>query len=170
MRRRWSSFVSIIEQANVDIEVGSMHLSACHDTTVELACVSPADVYRVWPQVAPRFRSATRRTGISAFEDIEREILKGDALLWLALSGDGRVSHIDAAAATRLELTEAGKVCVITACAGNNMACWLPLIAGIEAYAKAEGCRNVRIFGRKGWLRVLDGYRQTHVILDKELD
>ena len=46
---------------------------------------------------------------------------------------------------------------------------WLPLLEGIENYAKAEGCRNVRIFGRKGWHRVLDGYRQTYAILDKGL-
>ncbi|WP_342712175.1 hypothetical protein AAFG13_12535 [Bradyrhizobium sp. B124] len=46
---------------------------------------------------------------------------------------------------------------------------WLPLLDGIEAYARDEGCVRVRIYGRKGWLRVLDRYREKHVILDKDL-
>jgi hypothetical protein len=45
----------------------------------------------------------------------------------------------------------------------------LPLIAGIEDYAKAEGCRCVRIIGRRGWARVLPGYEQTFAIIDKRL-
>lgn len=77
---------------------------------------------------------------------------------------------IDAVAVTCLQLTDVGKVCVITACAGNNMSRWLPLISGIETYAKEEGCTCVRIFGRKGWLRALKGYRAKFVILDKELN
>jgi hypothetical protein len=91
-------------------------------------------------------------------------------LLWLALSGKGEDFTVEAVAATRLELTDMGRICVITACEGKHMARWLHLIRGIEHYAKAEGCRCVRIFGRKGWLRVLDGYGQTHVIIDKALD
>jgi hypothetical protein len=44
---------------------------------------------------------------------------------------------------------------------------WLPLIDGIETYARAEGCTRVRIFGRKGWL--LHGFEERHIIMDKEL-
>ena len=40
---------------------------------------------------------------------------------------------------------------------------------GIEAYARREGCVCTGITGRKGWLRVLDGYRQKHLIMDKDL-
>ena len=46
---------------------------------------------------------------------------------------------------------------------------WLPLLGEIEAYAKREGCARVRIFGRKGWLRVLAGYEHKHIIMDKDL-
>ena len=74
-----------------------------------------------------------------------------------------------AAAATVLINSESGKVCVITACGGSDMTRWLPLIDGVEAYAREEGCKCVRIYGRKGWLRVLDGYRTKHVIMDKDL-
>ncbi len=29
--------------------------------------------------------------------------------------------------------------------------------------------KTVRIYGRKGWLRILDGYEEKHIIMDKEL-
>jgi hypothetical protein len=46
---------------------------------------------------------------------------------------------------------------------------WIGLIAGIEQYAKDEGCAAFRIFGRSGWLRALEGYRLKHVIIEKRL-
>jgi hypothetical protein len=137
--------------------------------SAELVCVDPKRVHEIWPTLAPLLRQATARTGLSAFADIEREILAGDALLWIAVSGEGGAVAIDAAASTRLQHTDTGKVCVITACAGRGMSRWLPLISGIENYARDEGCSCVRIFGRKGWLRVLEGYRESYVVMDKEL-
>jgi len=135
----------------------------------ELVCVDPGRVHEIWPAVAPLLRRAIARTGLSAFADIERDILTGQALLWIAASGEGSSVAVDAVASTCLQQTDAGKVCVITACAGANMSRWLPLITGIEDYARDEGCTCVRIFGRKGWLRVLEGYRAKFMILDKEL-
>jgi len=135
------------------------------DCGAQLVCVDPDHVRELWPLVAPLVERAIVTTGLSAFASIERDILLGTSLLWVAWDG----SLIEAAAATSLQETDAGKVCVITACAGKGMTRWLPLIRGIEAYAQAEGCRCVRIFGRKGWARVLEGYRQTYSIIDKQL-
>ena len=42
------------------------------------------------------------------------------------------------------------------------------MIDQIAACARREGCARVRIYSRKGWLQMLDGYEQKHVILDKE--
>jgi hypothetical protein len=137
--------------------------------SAELVCVDPGRVREIWPVVAPLLRKAVLKIGLSAFADIERDVLAGSALLWLAVRSEASGPAIDAAASTRLQHTDAGKVCVITACAGRNMSHWLPLISGIEDYARVEGCRCVRIFGRKGWLRVLGGYRAKHIILDREL-
>ena len=139
-------------------------------SSAELVCVDPKQVHEIWPHVAPLLRRAIAGTGLSAFADIERDILRGNALPWLALSDERGAAAIEAAASTTLQQTDNGKVCIITACAGANMARWLPLINHIEAHAKEEGCRCVRIFGRKGWLRVLEGYEEKHVIMDKELD
>jgi hypothetical protein len=138
-------------------------------SSAELVCVDPKRVHEIWPHVASPLRRAIAKTGLSAFADVERDVLSGRALLWLAVSGEGGGFTVEAVASTSLQQTDAGRVCIITACAGANMPRWLPLISNIEAYAKEEGCSCVRIFGRKGWLRVLDGFRGKHVVLDKEL-
>jgi hypothetical protein len=76
---------------------------------------------------------------------------------------------VESAAATILINSEIGKVCIITVCGGSDMKRWLPLIGQIETHARVEGCKRVRIYGRKGWLHVLDGYEEKHIIMDKEL-
>jgi hypothetical protein len=139
-------------------------------SSAELVCVDPERVHEIWPLAEPVLRRAIARTGLSSFRDVEREILCGNSLLWLAVEGEGSEITILAAASTRLQQTDAGKVCVITACGGERMPRWLNLIDRIEEFARNEGCTCVRIYGRKGWLRALDGYEQTHIILKKELD
>lgn len=134
--------------------------------SAELICVDPKRVGKVWPHVSPLLKAACRRTRLNAFEDIEADILAGRSLLWMAWNGRA----IESAAATILINSESGNVCIITVCGGSNMERWLPLIGQIESYARREGCARVRIYGRKGWLRVLDGYAQKYVIMDKELD
>ncbi len=139
-------------------------------SSAELICVDPKRVHEIWPLAEPLLRRATARTGLTAFCEIEREILSGDELLWLAVQSAGNKVEVIAAASTRLQQTDTGRVCVITACAGADMQRWLPLISHIEKFASSEGCNCVRIYGRKGWLRVLDGYTQRHVVLDKEFN
>jgi hypothetical protein len=134
-------------------------------STVELVCVEPDQVSELWPHVSPLLKAACCRTKLNAFADIEADILAGRSLLWMAWNG----RTVESAAATILINSEIGKVCIITVCGGSDMKRWLPLIEQIEAYARAEGCKRVRIYGRKGWLQLLDGFEEKHVIMDKEL-
>lgn len=127
--------------------------------SVDLLCVNPVDTQKVWPLARDLIRAAIERTGLSDFADIEADVLSGDQLLWLAIS-----DRIEAAATTHLTRG----VCTITACSGHQRERWLPLLARIEKYAKDEGCK-MRIYGRPGWERVLDGYRREYVILEKAL-
>lgn len=131
---------------------------------VDLVCVDPKLVHQVWPHARSLIKSAIEYTGLSDFIDIEDAVLTGEQLLWLAWDGNA----IDAAATTHL--VKIGKtVLILTACAGHNRERWLPLFEQIETYAKNEGAACVRIYGRKGWERVLTGYRVEHVILEKAL-
>ena len=131
----------------------------------ELVCVDPIRIHEIWPHVRPLLEDACRRTGLNAFADFEADILAGRSLVWIAWHGN----TIEAAAATVLINSDLGKVCVITLCAGRGMRRWLKLTERIETYARDEGCARVRIFGRKGWLRVLEGYAARHVVMEKKL-
>lgn len=128
--------------------------------SIDLLCVDPKEVHQIWPYAGAMIRAAIERTDLSDFADIERDVLSGDQLLWLAVS-----DRIEAAATTHLSRN----VCTLTACSGHHRERWLPLFAQIEKYAKDEGCKAMRIYGRRGWERVLDGYHVEHVVLEKDL-
>jgi hypothetical protein len=134
-------------------------------SAVEIRCVDPARIREVWPFVAPLLKSAIDRAGLSCWDEIADDILKGSSLIWIC----GDSERILCAGATRLEKTNSGSVCVIVACGGSDMRRWLHLLERVESYARAEGCRSTRIFGRAGWERVLDGYGVRNVVLEKEL-
>jgi hypothetical protein len=74
-----------------------------------------------------------RANGLSEFADIEKDVLSGDQLLWLAIS-----DHIEAAATTHLIKTSGKPVCVIYGLLGSQRERWLPLSPKIENYAKAK--------------------------------
>lgn len=134
-------------------------------STAEAICVDPKVVREFWPHVRSFIKSACDRTGLTPFYSIEDDVLSGDELLWLAWNGE----KVEAAATTRLVATGAKPVCELTACGGDDMRRWLPLLEKIEKFAKDEGCSCVRIYGRKGWLRVLQSYQLKHVILERPL-
>jgi hypothetical protein len=131
----------------------------------ELICVDPARVSEFWPHVRGLIIEAMRRGDLSAYWPVESAVLQGRALLWLVWNGQ----TIEAATITEICQSEWRKVCVIVACGGKDMSRWLPLLDGIEQYAKAEGCSATRIMGREGWQRALPDYRRTKIVLEKEL-
>lgn len=128
-----------------------------------LICVDPAQVRHFWPYVEPLLRPAVENVGLSNFELIAADILSGKDLLWIVWSG-----KIEGAASTSWQVVGGEKICVLTAGGGNMRQC-LPFLWKIEEYAKAEGCKAVRVFGREGWLRALEGYRKTAIVIEKEL-
>ena len=147
----------------------------CH-----LVCIPPEKAALVWPLARDLIFAAMKRGDLSSFGPVEDSVLRGDALLWLALTcEDGGGVGIDAAAVTELHRTEWRKVCVVVACGATSgrltlrrrrtssldPACW----NGIEEFARAEGCSATRIIGRKGWARVLASYQTKRIVLEKEL-
>lgn len=164
----------------------------CH-----LVCIPPDKVALVWPLARNLIFAAMKRGDLSSFGPVEDSVLRGDALLWLALTyEDGDGVRIDAAAVTELHRTEWRKVCVIVACGAPSgclrgsrlshpsswaavsraadsraadMRRWIGLIEKIEEFARAEGCSATRIMGRKGWARVLASYRTKRIVLEKDL-
>jgi hypothetical protein len=128
---------------------------------VRLVCVDPARAHEVWPYVRDLILAAMKRGDLGSFRPVEDNVLRGDALLWLAIAReehqdvdehqgvharlrglllrglcrerpDGDGRRIAAAAVTALHETEWRKVCVVVACGARPR----------------EG---------RGWLALLDG-------------
>lgn len=130
-----------------------------------LICVPPDRVAEVWPHVRHWIQAAMERADISSFARVEADALSGANLLWIATDGQS----ISAAALTDIQDTGRRKVCLLVANGGERMKDWIHLISGLEDYAKAEGCTAMRIVGPAAWTRVLDGYRERAVILERVL-
>jgi len=130
-----------------------------------LICVDPAQVHEFWPHVASLIRAAMEKGRLSSFTDVEHAVRNGNALLWLAWNGE----TVKAAAVTELTQANGETFCTIVACGGHDRAQWLPLLAELEAYGKAQGCAAMRIYGRRGWRKLLPEYRTTRVLLEREL-
>lgn len=131
----------------------------------ELVCVDPIRVDEMWPHVSPMIREAVVRGGLGCFADVQNDVLDGRNLLWIVWDG----TAIRSAAITALITSDADKACVILACGGNGVRDWIDCIAEIEAYARAERCDRMRLFGRRGWARLLPDYKAEKVILERAL-
>src|SRR5262245_19509859 len=131
----------------------------------ELICIAPDRVAEFLPYARPYLERAAQRSSEASVAAIEGSLLAGGALLWLVW-GQERLAAI---VVTQLVDTAAGRVCVIVSCAGAAMGRWLSLLERIERYAAEEGCVAVRIYGRKGWARLLPGYTVARFILERRL-
>jgi hypothetical protein len=131
--------------------------AGCH-----LVCVPPDKVALAWPPVRGLIFAAMKRGDLSSFGPVEDSVLRGDALLWLALScEDGDGVRIDAAAVTELYRTEWRKVCVVVACgAPSRVRASGRLCPSSRADASRADASRVdasRATDMRRWLRLLEG-------------
>lgn len=133
---------------------------------MHLVCVPPADALRAFNVVEGLLRPAFAKTGLGSVADLRNALATGRSLLWLGWSGEA----IEVAATTSIEHHDAGTVCVISACGGRHQGRWLHLIDAIEFYAAEEGCRALRIYGRKGWLRLLPDLKPIAIVADRPVN
>ena len=140
-------------------------MSASAEAPVALVCVDPALVEGTWPLVAPLIRRAMARGRMGRFADVEADVRGANAYLWLAIDGGA----VRAAAVTKVTQDDGARLCTIVACAGDGWSRFGGLIAGLEAYARAEGCATIEICGRPGWRRRLPDYRLAKIVIRKQL-
>ena len=75
----------------------------------------------------------------------------------------------DGAVVTQLNNTVRGRECLVSLLGGRGLRNWLHLLAEIEDWARGQGCVAMCVMGRKGWKRVLPDFRETGVILTKDI-
>ena len=99
-------------------------------------------------------------------EDVFRQVASAHAQLW-GWAEDGEVK---AAVSTRIYEMAKGKLCHIWICIGYGYKDQLlKMHDEIEAWARSMGCYAIEIVGREGWMKDLDGYKKTAVVMEKPL-
>lgn len=127
---------------------------------------APWQIDGIWgavkPFIARSYAKADQEIPVTLIPDLRNE----KRVLWLVVLD---FEKIIGAGITALFDLASGKMCKIEHFGGEQMTRWLDQRSVIEEYAKSQGCVKVMIEGRVGWLRQLDDYVQTAVILEKRL-
>ena len=93
-------------------------------------------------------------------------VLTNTSMLWVTKDNDEVIG------VTVIEVQDfptARKMC-IHLCGGERIKEWVDVgISTLEDFARSLDCEYVYMAGRPGWLKLLDGYKQTQVILEKGL-
>src|SRR5687768_13169083 len=90
----------------------------------EAICVDPKQIGPFWERAAPWIKAAMERGDFSTFEPVQKDVLNGDALLWLVWEDP----IVLGATVTQITQTEKTKVCMIVACGGEDAQSWVHLI------------------------------------------
>lgn len=130
--------------------------------------VAPDQLNEAWPFVVRWIAAALDRSGnLYSPDDIKAECQRNAMQLWVVENEGAVVAVI---VTTILEYPQK-KVCQILICTGEGREGWQEMVGLLEDWARSQGCDLMRPVARGGWARILKplGYKQTHVVLEKEL-
>lgn len=125
-------------------------------------CLGSDQIDDLWFEFAQHLQRLQRLGHLNA-EETREDLKLAKKQLW-GYQEEGRVIGI---AITRVSLP----FCEVFAAAGKQSRPGQiqELYEHIERWARTVGCARMRINGRKGWMRVLQGYSVTGYIMEKEL-
>lgn len=128
--------------------------------------IRSADVHRVAPELMPLLREFEEQTCVAVAEEVIEQAKRRASQLWTYHDGE----KLRCVVATTVNEGVRRKGCLVWVCVGHE---FLELATGvlsaIENWAQSIGCTHVEIVGRKGWGRVIEGYRRAAVVLEKRL-
>ena len=123
-----------------------------------IEAIAPDRVAFVWPEAEPLLRKACDRTGERTTHDVLVSLVSGHAQLW-------RV-HNRAWAVSEIVNYPRKKVANLTLVAGSGAPQWAhELQDAIVQWAKHYQADEVRVVGRRGWLRWLPPHAETSTVI-----
>ena len=113
-----------------------------------------------WDRCEPFIEAAlTYAHGTHSTNDVLKLVIKGDAQFW---------PYFDAAIVTEI-IRYPQKIVLRFWLAGGNLDTLIEAEPEIIKWSRRWGCEGVEIFGRKGWVRALEGYEPTSTIMVKDI-
>lgn len=135
-----------------------------------LVLIPAAHAETVWPLAEPHLKRAMRfADGEFTLDEAQEAVRQGRFQLWLAW--DAPQGRALGAGVTEIFDYPRKRVCFLVLWASDApRAAWLDGLDAVERWAKEQGCAAMRLLGRKGWARVLDGYRPQYTVFVRSLD
>lgn len=107
----------------------------------------------------------------STLTDYLRKILNAQAQCWVILDSNGII--VGAGLTEFLQYSQY-KTLHIIAYSGSNFENQSKVFSTIEEFAKANGCKAIEQWGRKGWAKQLPkyvpGFKEAYVVMRKDLE
>jgi len=116
----------------------------------------------------PYILSISERDGCDPAEK-ERMLLAGEAQAFIVWDDEGKKPQ--AFLGVRYVARGTDRIGELIWLVGENRAAWVHLFAELETYLREQqGCVGVKAIARRGWSKHLksSGYRETHVVMEKE--
>lgn len=137
---------------------------------VKIEPVFAENVAYIWHECKPHFLKALEHTlGELSVDDIKRTIESGERALFVVYQ-DGKII---AAITTRIDFYPSTgiKNVIIDYAGGENFQAWSDFTDYIEPLYKSQGCDNILIAGRLGWLRLHTdkGFKPIYHVIGKGL-
>ncbi len=137
---------------------------------IELVLIPAGHVGAVWHLAEPHLRRAlSYADGEFTLEDVRKLMEEGRFQLWMGWDL-GRRQAVGAGVTEIFDYPRR-RVCFLVLWASEApRATWLPCLKTVEQWAAAQGCIAMRLLGRKGWARVLNGYRPQYTVFVRSFD
>jgi|6_EtaG_2_1085325.scaffolds.fasta_scaffold70869_2 hypothetical protein len=109
-----------------------------------------------------------RSGGEWSADDIMAAICRTEMQLWAAYRDSGEAYAL---CVTQIVVYPQKKSCLIRLCVGKGMDDWMQFLEKIEEWARAMGCVQIEMRGRKGWEKTMKnlGYDRVHIAMRKPL-
>lgn len=119
----------------------------------------------LWPDVEPLIEDTI--DDLSSPEEVLRWIEEGYLLLWVVVETFDH--RLVGTFLTELHTYQNGRIVEIHSVAGEGFKNWQHLQSDIMTYARSQGAERLRISARRGFTRVMSGWKEEGIVLTKEV-
>jgi hypothetical protein len=136
--------------------------------TAPAQIIRPQDVATVWPFAAPWLQIAIEANGEGYdLAELMASFQSGNRQLWSSVGDTYRGFLV-----TEVIQTHRGKEVHLILAGGYGLEQWFPELGVIELWARSLGANELKIWGRKGWERLLrkQGYFFETQVMRRRLD
>jgi len=141
----------------------------------ELVLIPLTDIIKLMPLIEKYTREAhATGTEETTYEHLISKALVGNVQIWALMDEEDKCRGIGT---TEFSHYDNYKSLHLITLGTDNNSSWEDWHTGLEEFAKTYGCKDIQIWGRKGWSRALDKvdginkekYRETYRVFSMEL-